>query len=79
MVDNKERNKRRFKCKRYKCGKFDLDMNSMEASAFEASKRGLTETVCGDMVSVDLNARSEQCCCSRDIARFRVESNRVPR
>ena len=41
MVDNKGRSKRRLRCKRHKCGKVDLSMNSIEGSAFEASKKKL--------------------------------------
>ena len=56
MVDNKGSTKGELECKRHKRGKFGLGMSSREASVFEASKRGLTETGCVDMVSVDLDA-----------------------
>ena len=56
MVDNTGRNKRKLKCKRHKRGMFGLDMSSREASVFEASKKGLAEAGCVDMVSADLHA-----------------------
>ena len=46
----------RHRCKRQKCGKVGLGIHSREASALEASKKGLAETRYVDMVSVGLNA-----------------------
>ena len=50
------RSKRKLKCKRHKRGMFGLDVSSREASVFEASKKGLAEAGCVDMVSADLHA-----------------------
>ena len=55
MVDNK-RSKRKPRCRRHKWGKFGLGMSSRETNACEASKRGLAETGCVDIASVDLTA-----------------------
>ena len=65
----------------HECGEFGLAMNSREASAFEVSKRGLAETRCVGMVSVDVNAQEigAVLLLEREIPKFRVESNRVPR
>ena len=46
-----QRSQRKLKYKRCKCGKFGLGVPEMRAS-----KRGLAQTGCIDMVSVDLNA-----------------------
>ena len=57
MADNGGRSKRSCKCKCHKCGKFGVGMHSREASAFEASKTGLAETMYVDMVSSDPDAQ----------------------
>ena len=54
--DNKGRSRRELKFECQQCGKFGLGMYSREASAFEASERGLAETRFVDMARVDLNA-----------------------
>ena len=54
--DNRGKNQKEFKCKYHKCSEFDLGMYLREASAFDASKRGLAETGYVGMASLDLNS-----------------------
>ena len=70
--DSSGKNRRDFKCKCHKCGKFGLD------TYYLPGKRAQERLGRVDIASVDLNA-PDQCCCPRQIERFRMGSTRVLR